>query len=226
MDKAKYQIIEEYMLSCMNGSDSAHGCHHIYRVLYNALDISKDYEVDEEVLIASALLHDIGRDAQSKNSNINHAVEGAEMAYLYLITNGWSEDKANHVKNCISTHTNKEEKPDSIEAKIIYDADKLDGIGAIGIARNIAYIGAAWHPLYSVSDNGQVLPGDNHEKDSFFKQYNYGIKKIYDKFYTIKAKEIAEKRRKTSMDFYNSLFEEVDNTHENGLAILRSVLGV
>lgn len=225
MDKAKYRIIEEYMLSCMNDCDIVHDSQHIYRVLYNALDISKDYEVDEEVLIASSLLHDIGRNTQFKDSNTDHATKGAEVAYRYLISIGWSEDKANHVKDCISTHTYRHDnQPYSIEAKIVFDADKLDVVGAVGIARTIAYSGIVSQPLYSVRDNGQVLPGDNNEKASFFKEYIYDLSMVYDRFYTAKAKEIAEKRKKAGLDFYNSLFEEVDRTHKKGLDILDLIL--
>lgn len=225
MDKSKYRIIEKYMLSCMNNNDSAHGYQHIYRVLYNALEIGKDYEVDEEVLIASCLLHDIGRDIQSKNSTRNHAIEGATMAYQYLISIGWSEDKANHVKDCILTHSDRNDNQScSIEAKIVFDADKLDITGATGIARILAYSGIVSQPLYSVSAYGQVLTGEINEKSSFFKEYNNEIKKIYNKFYTSKAKEIAVKRRKTSIDFYNKLSEEVDSTHKNGLDNLNLVL--
>ncbi|WP_105616435.1 HD domain-containing protein [Vallitalea okinawensis] len=222
MDRGKYQVIEDYMLSSMDNNDTAHGYQHVYRVLYNALEISKDYELDDEVLIVSSLLHDIGRDAQTKNSYIDHAEEGAEKAYLYLISNGWSKGKANHIKDCISTHSNR--NACSIEAKIIFDADKLDVIGAIGVARIIAYNGIVSQPLYSVSNNGMVLPGEKNEKDSFFKEYNNNFKKIYDRFYTKKAKEMAKNKKKTSEDYYNKLFEEVYNIHKNGIENLNIVL--
>lgn len=62
MEIEMYSKIEKYMLSCMN--DGAHDRQHIYRVLYAALDLTNEYTVDKDVLIAAALLHDIGRDAQ------------------------------------------------------------------------------------------------------------------------------------------------------------------
>ena len=61
MKKAIYKKIESYMLSCIN--DGAHDCQHMYRVLYHALDIASNYDVDKDVLITACLLHDIGRDA-------------------------------------------------------------------------------------------------------------------------------------------------------------------
>lgn len=222
MNKQKYEIIEKYMRSCMDNNDTAHGYQHVYRVLYNALELSKEYEVDNEVLIASSLLHDIGRDSQCKNANIDHAKIGAEMAYLYLTSNGWSKNKANHIKECISTHSNREAC--SIEAKIVYDADKLDIIGAIGIARLIAHSGIVSHPLYSVNNHGMVLSGGKNEKGSFFRQYNQDFKKIYDRFYTNKAKKIAQNKKETSLDYYNKLFEEVCYIHKNGLDNLNKLI--
>lgn len=87
MNKEMYLEIEKYMLSCMN--DGAHDRQHIYRVLYTALDLAEGYIVEKDVLIAAALLHDIGRDAQFKNQECDHAIVGSEMAYQYLINIGF-----------------------------------------------------------------------------------------------------------------------------------------
>lgn len=219
MKRQKYKIIEEYMLSCMSESDIVHDRYHIYRVLYNALELSKDYKkVDKEVLIISSLLHDIGRHKQLIDSNIEHAIEGARMAYQYLISNGWDEEKARHVKDCISTHTyKKDNQPRSIEAKILFDADKLEVIGAIGIARIMVYNGMKSHPFYSVNDVGEVKSGDNDEEISFLKDYKDEQKNIYNRFYTVRAKEIAEKRKSVGTYFYDNLFEEVNNIHKKGI---------
>ncbi|MGD9200221.1 MAG: HD domain-containing protein [Chitinispirillia bacterium] len=111
------------MLSYMN--DGAHDDQHIYRVLYFVLDIAGNYEVDLDVLIASALLHDIGRDAQFNNNKTDHALVGSEIAYAFIKKLGWNEEKAIHIKKCISTHRyRKSDKPESIEAKILFDTDK------------------------------------------------------------------------------------------------------
>ena len=72
MDQKTYRTIEEYMLSFMK--DAAHDPMHIYRVLYQALQIAKGYpEVNQDILIASCLLHDIGRMKQFQNPQLCHA---------------------------------------------------------------------------------------------------------------------------------------------------------
>lgn len=82
MDKKTFQVIENYMLDMMN--DSAHDSLHIYRVLYQALRIARGYDkVNRDILIASCLLHDIGRMKEFQNPQLCHAVEGGEMAYSF-----------------------------------------------------------------------------------------------------------------------------------------------
>lgn len=219
MNKSTYQQIDTYMHSCMK--DSAHDCQHIYRVLYHSLEISGPYEVDEDVLIAGALLHDIGREAQYKDASVDHAIEGAQMAYEYLISLGWLEDKACHVKACIETHRFRSNNPPkTIEAKIIFDADKLDVTGGIGIARTIAYKGVVAQPMYSVDNEGMVMSGEGKEVPSFFREYHYKLKHIYDRFYTVEAKTMAKAREATAKEFYEGIYKEMVDTHSRGLEIL------
>ena len=118
MNKQTYILIEEYMLSCMR--DAAHDKEHIYRVLYNALNIAQaESDVDYDVLITACLLHDIGRDEQFKNPKLDHAEVGGDKAYKFLTGNGFSVEFAENVKSCIVTHRfRKSRPPESVEAKI------------------------------------------------------------------------------------------------------------
>ena len=223
MEKEMYLEIEKHMLSCMN--DSAHDCQHIYRVLYFALDLANEYAVDKDVLITAALLHDIGRDAQFKNPECDHAHVGADMAYDYLLGIGWNENKAAHVRDCIATHRYRNSiLPESIEAKILFDADKLDAAGTMGIARTIAYQAIVSVPLYSVDEDGNVPVGGLDNEPSFFQEYTWKLKNIYDKFFTSRAKTIAEERRRASIDFYDNMYNEVRETHEKGILLLKETL--
>ena len=135
MDKAVYDKIEKYMLGFMG--DSAHDSLHIYRVLYCAFDIAKGYEgIDKDVLIASCLLHDIGRAAQFGNPELCHAAEGGKIAYGFM-QNYWDESRCAHIRDCVTTHRYRTSSPPkTIEAKILFDADKLDVTGALGIAEH------------------------------------------------------------------------------------------
>lgn len=225
MTKDRYRNIESFMLKEMK--DSAHDKHHIYRVLNSALDIAKHIDnVDIDVLLAACLLHDIGREKQSLNLELCHAQIGGEMAFEFLISQNWSKQKASHVKECISSHRYRgDNPPESIEAKILFDADKLDSSGAIGIARTLIYGGQIAEPLYVLTEDGKiVVDGGGSEISSFFQEYNYKLKKIYTSFYTDRANEIARKRQKIAIDFYNSLYDEVSENYERGLKYLDEVL--
>ena len=138
-----YEKTEAYMLSCMN--DSAHDKEHVYRVLYYALEIAKpEPDVDYEILITSCLLHDIGRKEQFENPGLCHARVGGDKAYAFLVGAGWTQERALRVKQAVAAHRYRSDNPpESIEAKILFDADKLDVTGAVGIART-CFIKGRW----------------------------------------------------------------------------------
>ena len=216
MNKETYSLLENYMLTCME--DSAHDKEHVYRVLYNALEIAKSEDcVDYDVLIASCLLHDIGRKEQFENPSLCHAMVGSKKAYDFLIEHGFEIGFAEKVKHCIQTHRyRKNNQPQSLEAKILFDADKIDVAGAMGIARTLIYKGIVSEPLYSVLPNGMVSDGENDAKPSFFQEYKYKLENLYKNFYTIKAAEIAKERQRIAVDFYNCLYQEANSAYQNG----------
>ena len=224
MNKRAYSLIEKYMVSCME--DSAHDKEHIYRVLYNALCIAKtEKNIDYDVLICACLLHDIGRKEQFENPNVCHAVVGSEKAYSFLVSNGFDMEYAEKVKHCIKTHRyRKNNFPESLEAKILFDADKLDATGAMGIARTLIYKGTVSEPIYTLLPDGSVSSGENDTTPSFFQEYKYKLEKVYSNFYTEEAKKFARERQDSAVAFYDSLYEEVKTSYENGADELRMLL--
>lgn len=224
MTKTTYKKLENYMLECMK--DSAHDKEHIYRVLYSALDIAGyEKDVDYNVLISACLLHDIARQEQNENPQICHAEVGARKAYKFLIENDFDACFAEKVRHCIGSHRfRKNSVPESIEAKILFDADKIDVAGTLGIARTLVYQGAMCEPLYSLLPDGRVSDGAEDEAPSFFQEYKYKLEKIYSRFYTERGKEIAEERRKTAVSFYNDMFREVSSLYDKGIYLLGQII--
>lgn len=222
MDKKTYLLLENYMLSCME--DSAHDKEHIYRVLYHALDIAKtEANVDYDVLIAACLLHDIGRKEQYENPGVCHAMAGGEKAYAFLIKHGFDGEYAEHVKQCIQSHRyRKNNRPQSLEAKILFDADKLDVAGAVGVARTLLYQGIVSDPLYTVLPDGTISDGASDTAPSFFREYKFKLERLHERFYTDKAAAIAKERHAAAFSFYNSLLEEVKAAYTEGKAELNS----
>lgn len=216
MDKRTFSSLESYMLSCMK--DAAHDKAHIYRVLYHALDIAKtENNVDYDVLICSCLLHDIGRKEQFETPSLCHATVGGEKAYCYLMDHNFNHQFALRVKHCIETHRyRKNNIPQTIEAKILFDADKLDATGAMGIARTLLYQGIVSEPLYTFLQDGSISDGSRDVSASFFREYKYKLEKIYSKFYTEQARKIGMERKFAAESFYNNLLREVTETYQNG----------
>lgn len=92
--------------------DSAHDKEHIYRVLYNALDIAgTEQGADKDVLICACLLHDIGRREQFEDPRLDHAAVGAEKARRFLMEHGFGEAAARRTAACIRTHRFRAEQP-------------------------------------------------------------------------------------------------------------------
>lgn len=211
-----FSRIEAYMLECMK--DSAHDKDHVYRVLYFAMDIAKsERDVNMDVLIAACLLHDIGRPEQYANPKLRHEQVGSRKAYEFLIENHWPESEAEHVRNCIATHRFRSAHPPvSTEAMIVFDADKLDAAGTLGIARTLLYKGIVGEPLYSLDKQGNISDGTADKQPSFFQEYKGKLEKLYDRFYTQRGKQIASERMDSAAAFYNSLLGEVRACYVNG----------
>ncbi|MDE7339181.1 MAG: HD domain-containing protein [Lachnospiraceae bacterium] len=223
MTEENYLQWENYMLSCME--DSAHDKEHIYRVLYMALEIARtEQNVDYDVLVCACLLHDIGRKEQYENPAICHAKAGADKAYAFLVENHYAKAFAERVSRCIRVHRfRKDCRPENIEEKILFDADKIDVSGTIGIARTLMYKGQLAQPLYSLTPDGQVSDGTDDSEESFFQEYKYKLEGIYDSFYTVRGKEIAKARQDSAVNFYRSMLQEVRAGYGEGRELLREV---
>lgn len=224
MTRETYELLERYMLSSMD--DSAHDKEHIYRVLYNALEIaSLEAEVDMDVLIAACLLHDVGRREQFADPNLCHAEVGSEKAYAFLLDNGFEQEFAEQVRHCILTHRfRKNRQPQTREAKILFDADKLDVTGALGIARTLMYKGDRAEPIYTRLPDGRICDGTENGEASFFREYKVKLEKLYDRFYTGEGEQMARQRQAIAVAFYEQLYREVSRGDEAGRARLQEAL--
>ncbi|BDF68982.1 phosphohydrolase [Oscillospiraceae bacterium] len=224
MDRAEFQAIEGYMLQQM--ADMAHDAQHVYRVFYTALDIAgRETEARRDIVAAAALLHDVGRAAQARDPALCHAQVGAEMAYRFLTRElGWDEGRAGHVRACVLTHRFRSDRPpESLEAKIVFDADKLDVTGAIGVARTLMYGGQVGQGLYRLDQDGRVLT-EAETAPSFFREYNFKLRGIAGGLYTRRARELARGRQKAADAFYDALLEEVTGCLERGRPALDGLL--
>ena len=201
-----------------NALESAHDRLHVERVLYGALEIARTEEgVDRDVLVCACVLHDIGRREQAADPKVCHAVAGAEKAQRFLLAHGYDPAFAQRVAGCIQTHRFRSgPPPQSLEARILYDADKLDATGLVGQARTLFYAGQMAQPLYSLRADGSVSPGAEEEPPSFFREYAYKLCKLYHGFYTQRGQELALARREQAEAFRNGLLAELEELYRMG----------
>ncbi len=201
---------------------SAHNLDHVFRVYNLCLLLAKhEKDVDLEILIPSALLHDIARveESQDKTGEIDHAVLGSVIAEDILRNLEYEEDKIDKIKHCIIAHRFRAgNEPNSIEAKILFDSDKLDVIGASGIARTFMLAGQFGQRLTvngplndylksNTVENGRLKDVSKHTP---FIEYEVKFKKIPDKLYTKKAKEIGKERLDFMERYFDRLKLEID----------------
>ena len=178
-------------------------------------------DVDLEVLIPAALLHDIARveESEDKTGKIDHAVLGSEIAEGILENLEYEQEEIDKIKHCIVTHRFRTgNEPKTIEAKILFDSDKLDVIGASGIARTFMLAGQFGQRLTVNEPLDDYLNGNTVEngrikdvsKHTPFIEYEVKFKKIPDKLYTKKAKEIGKRRLEFMKEYFSRLTLEIE----------------
>jgi len=186
---------------------SHHDKYHIERVYNLAVRLAKEEKADLDTVKAAALLHDIARAKEDEGSIDDHANEGAKMAQKILEEVNFPKQKIARVIHCIETHRfRKGLAPKTLEAKILQDADRLDIIGAIGIARVFARGGWSNKPIYDPS----IPPKEKYDgkSETTVNHIREKLLKIKDAINTETAKRIAEARHRYVERFLERLLKE------------------
>lgn len=185
--------------SFFDGQDPAHDWEHNLRVIGMCERIGREEGAQMTVLRLAALLHDIGR-AEERSTGECHAEISARYAQELLQREGLEPEQITRIQAAILAHRfRKERPPTTLEEKILFDADKLDSIGAIGVARAFAYSGVLGQPI-DTKDPEQHTPR---------KEFEWKLSRIKDKLYTATARQIAEERHRFMTRFFEQWEEEV-----------------
>lgn len=193
-------------------ADSAHDFNHILRVLAMAEKIARAEGADVQVVRAAALLHDIARADEDKSSvSIDHAELSAEKAKAYLLEQGTSAGFADRVADAIRAHRYRgTHRAETLEAQVLFDADKLDAIGAIGVARAYAVAGSLNQKLYGEPpQDGQAKRDQHTVNHSPVGEFHVKLSKLRERFQTPTARAIAESRHQFMTEFFARLEQEV-----------------
>jgi uncharacterized protein len=187
----------------------SHDWDHTLRVHGLGRRIGIAENADLLVVEAAAYLHDIGRADQDRtDGKWCHAETGAAMAREILAETPLDDNRRKNIIHCIAAHRFRQgEGPRTLEAKVLFDADKLDAIGAVGVARAFLFageLGARLHspevdvaqaPAYSVNDTG-------------YREYVVKLSKIRERILTPTGRRLAEARHRFMTDFFDRFLEE------------------
>jgi uncharacterized protein len=203
--------IMAFSKACFSSARGSHDWDHTERVYKLCMKIAEEEKADKELLAIAAWLHDVGRTYQDESrGSLCHAEKGVEIAEAVLQDYPLSQEKKNNLLHCIKSHRYRGAcKPETLEAKILYDADKLDAIGAIGIGRAFLFAGEVGARLH----NPHILPEDTDPysiEDTAFREFKLKLSKIRDRMMTKEGKRIAADRHAFMESFFQRFLEEYD----------------
>ena len=190
-------------------NDSAHDFDHIMRVFKNAQKICKKENAHEKLVLSAVLLHDIVSYPKSDKLSKSSSIKSAEKSKKILKKFNFTKEEIQIISDAIRDHSFSRNKiPATLEGKILQDADRLDAIGAIGIARVFAVSGSEKRPFYNVKDPfcKNRMPNDEiWALDHFYRK----LLKLEFLMNTKSGKIEAKKRTKILKDFLNELKKEI-----------------
>jgi uncharacterized protein len=201
--------IREFARKHFSDAKYSHDWEHTERVYRLAMHIGAVEGADLELLAVAAYLHDIGRAIQDKSKGaLCHAEQGAAIAAEVLENYPIPQDKKDNILHCIESHRFRNDNhPRTLEAKVLFDADKLDAIGAVGIARAYLFAGEVGAVLH----NGDMDPHEAKaysRDDTGYREYKVKLSKIKDRMLTQEGRRMAVERHAFMEAFFKELLQE------------------
>jgi uncharacterized protein len=186
------------------GADAIHDFDHVLRVLALAEHLALEEGADLEIVRTATMLHDVAR-GHGDRMSADHAQAGAEFARRLLA--GQPGEKIEAVAHAIAAHRFRSgPSPQTLEAKVLHDADKLDAIGAIGVARAFAFGGHEGQRLWAEVADDYEESQDTRRQHTPVHEYQFKLIKIKERLLTQSARDIAQGRH----DFMVAYFERLD----------------
>ncbi len=194
------------------GADPVHDFDHVMRVYRMAERLAATEGGDLEIIHAAALLHDAEGSAPGTETRASHHHRSADFAAQVLSAEGWPSEKIIAVQHCIRAHRFRSdgERPQTIEAMVLFDADKLDVLGAVGAARTLVYAALNQQPFYALPSQQFFTSGVKElgEPHSAYHEYIFKLRNIKSRLFTATARQLAEERDTYLEGFFQQLAAE------------------
>lgn len=196
--------------------DAAHDFDHVRRVAHLGVQIAQAEGADEEVVSLAAFLHDVPSELYATTRGSHH-LAAAEFARQYLAAHEMEQNRIENVVHCIEAHRFRDQsiQPQTLEAKCLYDADKLDSIGAIGVARAFAFAGSYGNRLWTAAWP-TVPPADAKPTGADYTpvhEFVYKLRHLLATLHTPTARHIGEQRHRFMAEFYEQLDAEMHQVY-------------
>jgi uncharacterized protein len=203
------ESIREFARKHFSDAKYSHDWEHTERVYRLAMHIGAVEGADLEILAVASYLHDIGRAMQDKAKGaLCHAEQGAAIAAKVLEAYPIPGDKRENILHCIESHRFRNDRhPQTLEAKVLFDADKLDAIGAVGIARAYLFAGEVGAVLH----NGGMDPREAKaysRDDTGYREFTVKLSGIKDRMLTREGSRMAVERHAFMEAFFERFLEE------------------
>lgn len=209
--KEKFNNLCEDVRRHFATAPKCHDWDHTRRVLHNAKLIAETEGGDLEVLEVAAVMHDYARPEEMESrGKVCHAQIASELVKKILPEFGFTDKSfIEKVSHCVLTHRIRNSHiPESLEAKILFDADKLDSIGAIGIGRAFHFAGRFAARVHNTKE--EALNSEAYsENDSAYREFLVKLKDIHKKLLTKTGRKIGEERHIYMLHFFDQLNNEV-----------------
>ena len=192
-------------------SSGSHDWDHTRRVAALCEHIGRVEKADLKVLRIAAYLHDIGRCRQDRSNGVHcHAAEGARMATGILDELPFSDSEKENIVHCVRSHRFRENHaPETLEAKALFDADKLDAIGAVGIARAYLFAGEVGARLHNPDIDVTAAPAYS-ENDTGYREYLVKLRHIHTRMLTSEGRRLAAERHDFMTMFFKRFISEIE----------------
>jgi len=191
------------------GARGSHDWDHTLRVCRLCRRIGAAEGADMDVLLVAAYLHDIGRSYQDDtNGAVCHAEKGARLAAAIVEKLPLTADQKENILHCIRTHRFRGNRPPQTpEARVLFDADKLDAIGAVGVARAFLFAGEVGARLHSPEADIETTRPYSID-DTGYREFKVKLCKIKDRILTREGQKLAVDRHLIMEEFFNRFLEE------------------
>jgi uncharacterized protein len=204
-DKIKHKVKK-----LLEGRDPAHDFYHIKRVYKNAKIIGRHERPNMDILLPAVLLHDLVMHPKGSAKSSKSADESADLAEDILQSYGYPQDEITQICYCIKMHSySKKFVPASIEGKILQDADRLDALGAIGIARTFSVGGSENRKLYNANDPFYRTVREVDDIQWTLDHFQTKLLKLEYSMHTKMGKKMAQERTSFMLLFIRQLQKEI-----------------